>query len=736
MPSKNSSGKNKKFAQGKGLLIAVLLLVLGGGTGYYYHTEQKKKEEQQRLADERAKIAAAREARRKAAAERAARLRAAEKEAQKHQTLPEDTPHQIDEDKTTADGTPETGEDSTRQEPSPLPPPADTQSTPDTALEAVPLVGVEANSKANRDCFATQLRNVVQEKNFASFVDAYRQKIKESIPQLISRNKLKYNSYKGYHNLIQAVELCLMAEMAGCDTMNALAGKKNGTEFYEWLLRDKSRPLHQLVQNFVLQNGQAANAAHTLQQFHALWELTPPRERSKYLNLAIACSLLNPAACNAPGRLRKKSEPLLTVPEVYTYFREYNNKRKLITDVSRMSVSELLLVVDVRLPKSEFDWVHKNLDYKQANWGDAYGSIRYRMDRATNGVDPYKTYTFAELRKEGGVCRDQAYFAATTAKCVGIPAAYVSGDGDRGPHAWIVTQVGRDAWAQTGSYGYNTGRYTNPCSGRVHHESTLLQQSSKTADEKFLPAADAMALSHYLIRIGDSLPEAYAAARYATQAFPAQSFAWNHVLYVLTYDSAQSPNTSEWKKIHQQLLQMSSKNSELYDLAGEIESKYLLEGKSAAYKRTIANRSLRNLQRNMGDERADIVLDALSRQADMLLEQNPKNLRPLAAFYKKQLKTYAARGDVFELILRQYMSKLGEGSPKKAWNTLAKDAEKLFEKHVFDGGGDYFKLSKSMNIQHAIAEAYERAGNTKKAQKLHEDAESRLENARSRHRTE
>lgn len=48
--------------------------------------------------------------------------------------------------------------------------------------------------------------------------------------------------------------------------------------------------------------------------------------------------------------------------------------------------------------------------------------IRYRMDRAALGKDPYTNYTFQEILDEGGICMDQAYFAVNTAKCNGIPS--------------------------------------------------------------------------------------------------------------------------------------------------------------------------------------------------------------------------------------------------------------------------------------------------------------------------
>jgi len=46
-------------------------------------------------------------------------------------------------------------------------------------------------------------------------------------------------------------------------------------------------------------------------------------------------------------------------------------------------------------------------------------------------------YTLPNLVQYGGVCGDRAYFAANVVRSLGIPAARISGQGERGGHAWI-----------------------------------------------------------------------------------------------------------------------------------------------------------------------------------------------------------------------------------------------------------------------------------------------------------
>ena len=82
------------------------------------------------------------------------------------------------------------------------------------------------------------------------------------------------------------------------------------------------------------------------------------------------------------------------------------------------------------------------------------------------------------------------------------------------------------------------------------------------------------------------------------------------------------------------------------------------------------------------------------------------------------------------------MSFLGDDAPPRAWSTLAKDAEKLYDKHVQSGGGDFFKLKKEVEIQKMIASAWEKAGNSRKAEKLYQIAEERLSRAQSQYQGE
>ena len=747
-PVNKLTSTRKPQTSGKGGWVVALLLIALGGGGYYGYDQYRQKENERkaeeaarrarleadkRLAEELARQAAEKEERERLAAEQAERERLAAEEEARRKAAEEEAERRRKLKESQTEDTP--------SEPTPSTTPAEPEPAPQPSVydEELPLHGADANSISTRKQFDAMVDKLLEKRDFEAFETAMRAKIKESIPAYTGNGKLNYGQFKNNRNLMQAVDLCLLIQMATPAEMSKLAAQEgddndnNGADFLRWALRDKSRPLHLFLQSYMTQEGRDENAAHSLNLFYQIWHDLEPKERTKYLNLTIAGALMSPAVCESRGLYRDTNVPMLTVPEVCAYLRQMDSRKKLVTDIKKLSISQLIHVVDVRLPQSEFDWAAENTNYSQANWSEAYNSIKYLMERAANGKDPYKLYSFEEIRKEGGVCRDQGYFSCNTGKCRGVPAVYIVGDGDRGPHAWMVNLTNATTWVQTNSYGYNSGRFTNPCSGRSQHESVLLNRDVKTTDAKMVPAADAMVLANYLVRIG-CVTEAQSSARFVTNAFPNETVSWAHYIKILGHDQEHLPPVSTWRKIDTDLIRLSKKNSELLDLAAEVEDKYLLAGKNAASKQMAMRRSMSQLNKRGGDDRADLVLSAVGRQAETYKETN--NLTGMATLYRKQLKKYTKRGDIFGQLLSQYMSLLGDDAPARAWSTLAKDAEKLFDKHVQSGGGDFFKLKKEVEIQKMIASAWEKAGNSRKAEKLLRIAEERLSNAQSQYQGE
>lgn len=582
----------------------------------------------------------------------------------------------------------------------------------------------------NATDFEAAVLRAVEEGQYGMLSESLILGIRAASRDLLSGNKLNYNAYRRSDSLMTAVELCVLINAVGEKQLRELTqGREDdrGKLFMNWMLHDRVRPLRAFIRNFLAQEGDPENMAYALRTFFEIWKGTPEQERGRYLNPAIACSLLSPEVANSPGLIRVRT-PRLSPVQLFQYFREQDRHRRLLTDIKKMSVERLLMVVDVRLPMSEFKWVTKNLKYDRATWAhNAYNSVSYLMERATKDTDPYTTYTFEDILEEGGVCRDQAYFAAYSAKVMGIPAVIAVGDGDRGPHAWVVTQVSDMEWKQVNSYGYTTGVFENPCSGREHHESMLLTRTKRDNPEKFNALADGLVFSRFMVSIG-AHAEARGAARYVVSAFPENTAAWDNLVEVMEAENGPDATPEEWQQIHRRILRHTRKNTELNDLAAYVEDEYLMGEGNAASRKAAMERNIRNMRRNVGDSRSDLVVEAINRQAVLLVEKG--DVRGLLRLYKKELKGFTSRGDVFQELLAQCISHYSEAeASEREWASLAKEVEKLFERHIRSAGADYFKLSKEVEIQKQLVELYENAGNVKKANRIYQDATQRLKRA-------
>ncbi len=726
------------------LVIGILLLCIH----YQAEEEQQEAQRQQRIAQarERLSLRAAEKARRSkevSAVEIAPQETA--RDSEPPPVPPDAEPSAAEEPEPTPE--PENPEPSSapapEQKDEPAPPaeqpapagesPAQEKTIPDTRPEEQPEPqpvdsAVQPVNVTDAAAFERAVLRTLEEGDYAALSRGLIPGIRDAAQEILSGSKLNYAAYRRSESLMSAVELCFLINTVGPECMNTLTQGKDagmGKQFMNWMVRDRTRPLRAFIRNFVAQEGDSENMAHSLRTFFAIWKATPEQDRGRYLNLALACSLLSPETAASPGLVRLKTARLTPV-QIFGYFREQDRHRRLLTDVKKMSVERLLMVVDFRLPMSEVNWVTRNLKYDRASWAQkAYNSVHYLMERATKDTDPYTTYTFEEILEEGGVCRDQAYFAACSAKVMGIPTVIAVGDGDRGPHAWVVTQVSDREWKQVNSYGYTTGVFDNPCSGREHHESMLLTRTARDNPEKFNTLADGLVFSRFMLSIGGRA-EALGAARYVAGAFPENTAAWDNLVEVMEAEGTPAFSAEEWQHLHRRILRNTRKNSELNDLAAYVEDEYLMTSGNEASRKAAMERNIRNMRRNVGGGRSDLVVEAINRQATLLSEKG--DVRGLLRLYKKELKNFTSRGDVFQELLTQCVQHYSAAeASEREWGSLAKEVEKLFERHIRSGGGDYFKLSKEVEIQKQLVELYENAGNVKKANRIYREAVQRLE---------
>ncbi|NDE85502.1 MAG: hypothetical protein EB056_05690, partial [Verrucomicrobia bacterium] len=114
-------------------------------------------------------------------------------------------------------------------------------------------------------------------------------------------------------------------------------------------------------------------------------------------------------------------------------------ERRYLLDLRDLMVDELKYIVDHPLTDLEMEWARKNVTASRSGFDKVFSGIRYDVPRYERNVLtwPYPNYTLAEIRQRGGICVDQAYFAAITGKAKGLPTLFFTGQGDSGGHAWF-----------------------------------------------------------------------------------------------------------------------------------------------------------------------------------------------------------------------------------------------------------------------------------------------------------
>jgi hypothetical protein len=231
-----------------------------------------------------------------------------------------------------------------------------------------------------------------------------------------------------------------------------------------------------------------------LKLFREVWKLDPAKLKT-HPNLAVAVCVVwdDPKAVYDYRGHQLRTRSTLPGDEAKTGWKE-NYEYLLAREgdlkgaVQHLPWEFLVYMVNNRTPAAERDWAVKNYLKKRAGIGGVYKEVEYdtemlRTEQA-NGVGKAeckltgRDYTLENLRKFGGVCAQQADFAARVAKSLAVPAEYVSGEGNNGErHAWVmwveVKAVNKEkvdfALVSEGRYStdqYYVGQVEDPRSGR------------------------------------------------------------------------------------------------------------------------------------------------------------------------------------------------------------------------------------------------------------------------------
>lgn len=133
------------------------------------------------------------------------------------------------------------------------------------------------------------------------------------------------------------------------------------------------------------------------------------------------------------------------------------NEGRMMFGIRNMPTELLVYVVDVSASINDMKWA-LNRYAGDRNIGKRFFDIVYDYGHL-KGAEKDVTragWNLPNILKYGGVCADQAYFAVTVGKSIGVPATYTRGKSAQVSHAWVgfLKADRKQAW-----WDFNSGRY-------------------------------------------------------------------------------------------------------------------------------------------------------------------------------------------------------------------------------------------------------------------------------------
>ncbi len=227
-------------------------------------------------------------------------------------------------------------------------------------------------------------------------------------------------------------------------TIQAAFGDQHA-EMTAWL--DEQANIKQLLYTAI--NPETDNVERALQLFGELKQQFP-EQIVPYANLAIAIAVTwddeDSRGIYDYGHHQRRvhaemPDDLVGAVENFRYFVD---AKKIMQGRAQYLPWEFLThLVNHRTPLAERQWAISNYLAQRAGMGKCYSDVPYDKDMLKTDdrickMDG-KEYTLANLKEWGGVCAQQADFAARVGKSLGVPAAYVRGEGNSGGfHAWVM----------------------------------------------------------------------------------------------------------------------------------------------------------------------------------------------------------------------------------------------------------------------------------------------------------
>ena len=468
--------------------------------------------------------------------------------------------------------------------------------------------------------------------------------------------------------------LAIYSLLADCVRLMEMTEKAPlSAELSDWLLASDQR-VRGLV-NIVLPEDDLKQVLEIIEKL----ALHDPAGRDQYFDLILALAVVwdVPQRPLLHGQMGDRTLPYAPDVEArYDYFKALYLGEKAKLDYEALSVYDLVFVVDTPVPLSELQWVLEHVSGDVDSWTEKFQAVNYDQRRLEHEqyVWPHGSYTLAAIRKQGGICVDQAYYCVLTARAYGIPSLYFQAIGSGGGHAWFSYLRSARTWAlDVGRYesqNYTTGYALNPQTGRPMTDHDVEFACERSLNDASQVRADCYMSVANVIRDRDP-GAARLCAREARKLCPKDLTAWMLELELLSSENDAHGMISLFGELKDAFRKYPDI---LADAAARIQTALLAQGRTKE-----AEQMVKSLSGVVGDDRDD-----LSRTLEMArIEQLARSgkvavaLRELEQLLEKQV---AEGSKLLPLVAYYVQLALENGFEKQAASFLEEYVEELFKK--------------------------------------------------------
>lgn len=222
-------------------------------------------------------------------------------------------------------------------------------------------------------------------------------------------------------------------------------------------------------------------------------------------NLSVAIAVVHdrPLVHRVNENTAQAGDPL----DLFAFY--LTNRQAMLFDIRRMPPELLIYVVDSSASVQEMTWALQR--YRgDRQVGRRFFDVKYDFAHLRQGTPKQVTqagFNLMNILRYGGVCADQAHFAAMVGKSIGVPTAVARGRSGNLAHAWIGFFEAND---RVQGWNFDTGRYPeyqgirgliiDPQVGRavpdgfvsLQAESFLVEESARHFSQALVDAAGRM----------------------------------------------------------------------------------------------------------------------------------------------------------------------------------------------------------------------------------------------------